>query len=264
MAMAITTLDGLIAATKTKVIHMKTGTRTTAGVNFMTTAGLAGSPVGTLNVGNTAAGIVPTDDGTEAPSIPAINNTAYISRITYGSSVACTMHLYDRLFACGAYAYNADITLGSQPSFAGRIPGSTFGLELWHEAVTGHTTNTIIEVNYLDQDGYAGDTGAYAMGYAPILGRMTPIPLASGDTGILGAAGIVRIRQTGATVGTFNISVMRPLWSGRVPVAGFASVDDFLKTGLPAIYPTSCLWVVLQCDSTAVGLPWMEITIADG
>jgi hypothetical protein len=262
--MAITTLDGLIAGVRTKVIHMKTGTRTTAANNFMTTAGLAGQPVGTLNVGNTANGIVPTDDGTEAPLIPTINNTAYISKIVFGSTVACAMHLYDRLFACGAYAYNADTTLASQPSFAGRIPSAESGLELWHEAVTGHTTNTVIEVNYLDQDGYAGDTGAYALGYAPILGRMSPIPLAAGDVGIYGAAGITRIRQTGATAGTFNISVMRPLWSGRVPVAGFVGIDDFLRTGLPQIYPTSCLWVVLQCDGTAVGLPWMEITVVDG
>ena len=255
--MAITTLDGLIGATKTNVTWMKTGTRTTAAVNWFSTSGVAGSPIGTLAVGNTAAGIVPTDDGTESPSIPA----GYISRIVYGSTVACSMHLYDRLFACGAYGFGADTTLANQPSFAGRIPSVSTGLELWYEAVTGHTTNTVIQVNYLDQDGNAGDTGQVAFGNAPILGRMQRIPLAAGDTGI---TQITRVRQTGATAGTFNISVMRPLWSGRVPVAGFTNAEDFLKTGLPQVYATSCLWVILQCDSTAVGLPYMQIQLAEG
>ena len=264
--MTITTIDGLIASVKQNAVWFKTGTRTTVAATPFTTAGVAGNPVGTLNVGNTANGIVPTDDGTEAPAISTISNTGYISRIIYGSSVACTIRLYDRVFAAGAYAYNADTTLASQPSFAGRIPNSNYnGLELWAEAVTGFTLQPSIQVNYLDQGGNAGDTGAFACPVsAPILGRMWRIPLASGDSGIYGVAGIVRVRGTVASAGTFNISVMRPLWAGRVPVAGYTGVDDFMKTGLPQIYDTSCLWVVLETDAVAVGLPWVGIQVVDG
>jgi hypothetical protein len=93
---------------------------------------------------------------------------------------------------------------------------------------------------------------------------MCRIPLASGDSGIYGTAGIVRVRGTVASGGTFNISVMRPLWAGRVPIAGYVGIDDFLKTGLPQIYATSCLWAVLETDSTAVGLPYINIQVADG
>jgi hypothetical protein len=261
--MTITTLDGLIAAQKHTVSWMKTSTRTTVAVTPFTTAGVAGNPVGTLNVGNTAAGVVPTDDGTEAPLLPAFAATPYISKIIYGSTVACTMRLYDRVFAAGAYTYNTDTTLDAQPDFSGRYQ-SPIGLELWFEAVTAFTGVPTINVDYLDQDGNAGNTGAFACISGSILGRMCRIPLAAGDSGIFGTEGIVRVRGTVASGGTFNISVMRPLWAGRVPVAGFTGVDDFLKTGLPQIYPTSCLWVVLETDSTAVGLPYMNIQIADG
>jgi hypothetical protein len=262
--MTIQTLDNLINAAKYNATWMKTGTRTTVAVTPFTTAGVAGNPAGTLNAGNTANGVVPTDDGTEGPALPAISNTAYISKIIYGSTVACTLRLYDRLFACGAYNYNADTTLSSIPSYSGRIPtGGYYGLELWVEAVTAMTGALGLQVNYLDQDGNAGDTGVVsaALASGAILGRMGRVPLASGDSGI---QGLTRIRGSTASGGTFNVSVMRPLWAGRVPVAGFTGVDDFLKTGLPQIYATSCLWVVLETDSTAVGLPYINIQVSDG
>jgi|WetSurMetagenome_2_1015567.scaffolds.fasta_scaffold00223_11 hypothetical protein len=261
--MAITNLDGLIASTKGSCTWMKTSTRTTVAVTPFTTAGVTGNPTGTLNAGNTANGVVPTDDGTEGPALPAVTNSLYISRIMYGSSVACTMFLYDRVFACGAYAYNTDTTLTSIPSYSARIPNGDYtGTELWFEAVTAFTGTPTVQVNYLDQGGNSGDTGAFAVSTSgAILGRMGRFALASGDTGI---SGITRIRGSSASGGTFNVSVMRPLWMGRVPVAGYCGVDDFLKTGLPQIYATSCLWVVLLTDSTAVGLPYINIQYADG
>jgi hypothetical protein len=264
--MSIISLDSWLAAVNSNAIWNKTGTRTTVAVTPFTTAGVAGSPIGTLNVGNTANGIVPTDDGTDGPALPAFTNTAYLSRVMYGSSVPCTIRLYDRLFAAGAYAFGADTTLASQPSFAGRIPtNGYYGLELWAEAVTAFTGQPSIQVNYLDQDGGAGDTGAVVCPVsAPILGRMWRLPLAAGDAGIYGVAGIVRVRGTVASAGTFNISVMRPLHVMRVPVAGFCGVDDFLRTGLPQIFPTSCLWIVLETDAVAVGLPWVGFDLADG
>jgi hypothetical protein len=267
--MTVYNLDNVLAAQKYAATWMKTGTRTTVAVTPFTTAGVAGNPAGTLNVGNTANGIVPTDDGTEGPALPTFSNSAYLSKVIYGSTVACTMRLYDRLWAAGAYSYNTDTTLASVPSFSGRIPtGGYFGLELWVEAVTAMTGALGVQVNYYDQEGDNGDTGvvAAALPSGAILGRMGRIPLASGDSGIQGFGTTTangRIRGSTASGGTFNISVMRPLWAGRVNFAGAGGVDDMLKTGLPQIYPTSCLWVVLETDSTAVGLPYMNIQVID-
>jgi hypothetical protein len=263
--MTITTHNGLMAATKTQVIWMKTGTRTIVGAAPYNLDGVTGVPTGTLAIGNTAAGVVPTDDGAYGPLLPAISNTAYISKIWYGSSVACTMILYDRLWAAGAYAYNTDTSPSSQPDFDGRIPSADTGLEIWAEAVTAFTGTPSVQVNYLDQGGNAGDTTAIACPVTtPPIGRMWRLPLASGDVGVYGIDGITRIRGSVASGGTFNVSVMRPLAVMRVPVANFYGVLDYIQLGLPRIYATSCLWVCMLADSTAVGLPYMCIEIADG
>lgn len=262
--MTITTLDGLIAAAKYELMWLKTGTRTLVGAAPYNLDGVTGIPAGTLAVGNTAAGVVPTGDGTYGPLMPSFSGTPYISRIRATSTVACTMIIYDRLFACGAYAYGADVSLASQPDFNGRYDTPT-GLELWAEAVTLFTGTPSVQVNYLDQGGNAGDTGAVACPVTtPPVGRMWRLPLAAGDNGIYGIDGIVRVRGSVASGGTFNVSVMRPLASVRIGVANDTQIQDFTKTGLPKIFATSCLWVVMYADSTAVGLPHIGIQIADG
>jgi hypothetical protein len=261
---AITTLDQYIAAVKYPVTFNKTGARTTVAAIPYSSFDLAGNPgVGTLNVGNTANGIVPTDATAGYPVIPAFAGSwGGISKIEFGSTVACRIALFDRVFAAGAYPYNADVTLASQPSFAGRIPGAIYsGLELWVEAVTAFTLVPAIQINYLDQDGNAGDTGSVACDLALPVGRCQRIPLAAGDNGIYGVSGIVRVRCITASAGTFNVMVLRRLASMRVRSVNDGDIRDFLKTGLPQIYADSALYQLVSTDSTAMGVPEMSIEI---
>jgi hypothetical protein len=261
--MTIATLDQYIAAQKYRLTWMKTGTRTLVGATPYTVFDIAGSPgAGALAIGNTANGVVPTDAVAGYPIIPSFSGgLGYLSKVEFGSTVACCFDLYDRLFAAGAYAYNADITLASQPSFSGRVPGGYGGLQLWVEAVTAFTGNPSIQINYLDQDGNAGDTGVVALGLALPIGRMYQIPLAAGDSGI---QQITRVRCTIATGGTFNVMILRSLWFGRVISANGGDVHDLLRTGFPRIYEDSALFVILYADSTAVGLPDITMQIAVG
>lgn len=261
--MAITSLDGYIGSAKQRLIWMKTGTRTLVAAMPYTVFDIAGSPgAGTLNVGNTANGVVPTDAVAGYPVIGSFSgNSGYLSKVEFGSSVACCFDLFDRLFAAGAYAYNADTTLASQPSFSGRIPNGLYsGLQLWVEAVTAFTGVANIQINYLDQDGNAGDTGVVATLAMPV-GRCYQIPLAAGDNGV---RRIDRVRCTTATAGTFNVMILRPLWFGRVIIANGGDVHDLLKTGMPQIYEDGALYVLLYADSTAVGLPDICMQVAMG
>jgi hypothetical protein len=263
--MAITTLDGYIGAAKQRLTWMKTGTRTLVAAMPYTVFDIAGTPgVGTLNVGNTANGLVHTGATPGYPILASFGGqSGYLSKVEFGSTVACCLDLYDRLYVAGAYAYNADTTLASQPSFAGRIPGGFGygGLQLWIEAVTAFTGSPSIEINYLDQDGNPGDTGVVATGLALPVGRCFQIPLAAGDSGI---QQITRVRCTVATVGTFNVMILRPLWFGRVIVANGGDVHDLLRTGFPQIFDTSALYMLLAADSTAVGLPDVSMQVAMG
>lgn len=264
--MAITTVDGLIAALRQTVYFNKTASRTSVASIPFSVFDLAGSlGAGSLAVGNTANGIVPTDAIAGSPTINAFSgaNIGYIAQVDFSNTVASRLVIYDRVFSCGSYAFNAATTLASQPSYAARLPNTDYkGLELWIEAATAFTGNQSIAVTYTNQDGITGrTTGTIATGVAPIIGRMLRLNLQAGDTGI---QRIESVTSTVSTVGTFNVHVMRKLWSGRVKFANDGDVHDFTKTGLIQVYADSSLFYMIQADSTATGLPTIDIQIVNG
>lgn len=265
--MAILTIDNYVAAAKQIVQFFKSVSRTSvSGIPF-SVFDLAGQPgAGTLAVGNTANGIVPTDAIAGYPSINAFGpgNKGYLAGVQFNNSVACRLSLYDTLFSAGAYAFNANTTLASQPSYSGRVPGGTdySNTELWLEAATAFTGNQSIAVTYANQAGTgARSTGTIALGVAPTLGRMTRLPLQAGDTGVSKIESVV---SSVATAGTFNVHVMRRLWTGRVAIANDCDVHDLLRVGLVELFADSALRVVVTPDSTATGIPELQIEIANG
>lgn len=265
--MAITTLDGYIAAASQRVQILKTASVTAVALMNTQVLQAAGNPgAGTLAGTNTASGVVPDDTVAGFPVLNAFGggNTGYISNIAFGSTVASRITLFDCLFKAGAYAFNTNTALTAQPSYAGRVIGGTdfTNTELWIEAVTAFTGNQTITVTYTNQAGVTGrTTGAIATGVAPIVGRMLQLPLQAGDTGIQKIESVV---STVATVGTFNVLVLRRLWSGRVVAANFGDVHDFLKTGMPQIFENSALMAIVQPDSTATGIFELVAEIVNG
>jgi hypothetical protein len=74
---------------------------------------------------------------------------------------------------------------------------------------------------------------------------------------------IESVTATVATVGTFNVLVLRPLWSGRARVANDGDVHDLFKTGMPELFTDSALMLAVCADSTATGIPELEFVIAN-
>lgn len=265
--MAITSLDGVIAAAMQFAPYTKTATRTSVAAIPFSVFDLAGSPgAGTLAIGNTANGLVHTDATAGYPPIDTFGggNTGYLAGVDFSNTVACRLILLDCLFSAGAYSFNSNVTLASQPSYSGRVPGGTDfkGTEIWLEAVTTFTGNQSIAVTYTDQDGNTGQTtGTIALGVAPTVGRMTRLPLAAGDSGLSKIESVV---SSVASVGTFNVHVMRRLWSGRVAIANGGDKHDLLKTGMPIIFDTSALRVIVQADSTSTGIPELQLELING
>lgn len=262
--MAIVSLDNYIAAPKQRVNYIRTASRTAVAAMPFTVRDLAGNPgAGTLAIGNTANGVVPTDATAGYPPINTFGGgaTGYLSKVEFGSTVACRIDVYDVVFSCGAYAFNANTTLASQPSYASRIPGSDYvGTQIWLEQVTAGTGVQNVAVTYNDQGGGASTTGTIATA-TNILGRMWQLPLAAGDSGVQQINSVV---GTVATVGTFNIHVFRPLWSGRITSANGGDVHDMLRTGLPVLFADSALFIQISPDSTATGIPELMIEVANG
>jgi hypothetical protein len=207
--MTITSLDQYIAAAKQQVQIDKTASVTTVAAWWSTLFHLAGNPgAGTLNVGNTANGLVPTDAVAGFPLIQTFGGTGYLAQVRFGSTVISRLRLYDRLFHAGAYAYNANVTLASQPSYASRIVNGNYSeTELWVEVVTAITGVLAVTVGYTNQAGTSGrSTGAYSLPSGAILGRMFQLPLQAGDDGV---QQVNRVVGATATAGTFNIIVAR-------------------------------------------------------
>lgn len=261
----ITSLDGYIAAAKQKISYVKTAGRTTVAAIWFSLFDIAGLPgAGVLAGTSTAAGVVPTDVTAGCPVINAFGggNVGYLSGVEFGSSVASRLRICDLLFKAGAYAFNANQALSSQPSYSGRLPNTDYkGLEIWVEAVTAFTGNPTFTITYTNQDGTAGRTATLVMASAPIVGRMQQIPLQAGDTGV---QKIDNVTCTIASVGTFNVLVLRDLWSGRVRITNDGDNHALDKTGMPQVYEDSALFVMVCADSTSAGIPELQIEIANG
>lgn len=264
--MAITTLDGVIAAAKQRVQLFKSASRTSVAAMPFSVFDIAGNPgAGTLAGTSTTTGVVPTAATAGCPNIKAFGGgaTGYIARVEGSNTVACRITLFDLLWKGGAYAFNASTSGNSPASFSSRIPGGNeyTGLELWYEQVTAGTGVQGVNVSYNNETGNAKSTGVINAPAAMILGRMFQIPLAAGDKGLRGVTGVV---GSTATVGTFNLLVMRPLAEIRVRVANDGIVQDALMTGMPQVFADSALVMVVTTDSTATQLPELVVDIING
>lgn len=264
--MAITTLDGWKAAAKQVVNLIKTATRITVTTGWFSVFDLAGNPgAGTLAGSSTAAGVVPDDSTPGCPPINAFGggNVGELSIVDFGSSVAGRLKLFDMLFKAGAYAFNANTALAAQPSYAARVPGADYsGLQIWIEAVTAFTGFMSVAVTYTNQAGTAGrTTGTVATGVTPTVGRMIQLPLQAGDSGVQKIESVV---GSVATVGTFNVLVLRPLWSGRVRLANEGDIHGMDKTGGPQVFDTSALFMMAATDLSSSGVFECEFQIANG
>lgn len=265
--MAITTFDGFVGAAKQYASLSKTASRTAVAASWFSVFDLAGNPgAGTLAGTSTTTGVVPTDATAGCPTISAFGggNTGYLAQVDYGSSVACRIKIFDLLWKGGAYAFNASTSGNTPASFSSRVPnGTDYGDEqIWIEQVTAGTLVQNVAVTYINQAGTAGrTTGTVAAPAAMIVGRMFQMPLQAGDTGVQGVTGVV---GSVASAGTFNVLVMRPIWTGRVKIANDGDVHDLAKTGMPIVYADSALVMIVAPDSTATGIPEIEFVIANG
>lgn len=264
--MAILTLDDWYGSAKQSISWTKTASRTAVAANFFSVIDLAGNPgAGVLAGTSTTTGVVPTDATAGMPAINAFGGgaTGYLAQVEFGSSVACRIKLFDLLWKGGAYTFNASTSGNTPTSYSSRVPGGTdfADTQLWVEQVTAGTGVQSVNVTYINQSGTTGrTTGTVAAPAAAIVGRCWQLPLQSGDTGLQGVTGVV---GSVATVGTFNILVVRPLWSGRVKIANDGDTHGWDKTGGPQVFADSALKLLIAPDSTATGIPDIELVIAN-
>lgn len=275
--MTIASFDDWIGSTKQELNYFKSATMASVAGGWCSSRHLAGSPVGVLGgVFNTTDGVKPksgTDSGVTMGCHPihpfAPGARGYLARVEFGASGTAGVSricLADILWAGGAFDKpSMTYIIGAPPSFADRLPEigpgvpDYNGLAIWIEIVTVVPSTAAVTINYLNQDGNAAATTVDLGGFLNV-GRTVRAILATGDAGVRSIVSVVT--NANLTSGTFNVFVVRPLWEGGVPVANMGGVDDMLQTGLPEVFPESCLLVFQRATGTSVGTYDLRLQIA--
>lgn len=269
--MAITSLEDYRKAVKQNLLLDKTNRAGTNSTRWFTLWDGTGTPgAATLSPGNTANGLVPDDTSTGAPSIIAYNGTLYLTRAEVWAGQTSTgvgtnrIIIYDRLFHAGAYAFNANTALTSQPSYGSRLPNTDYhGTQIWIEAVTDFTGNPSFAVTYTDQDGHAGHTtGTIAGPTSMRQSEMCQLPLAAGDYGVQKIESVV---GSVASAGTFNVVVVRPLlWLPTAQLKQYHRDFTLEQLGMPQITSSACLTGMLFSGAAATFRLqlWLEVASA--
>lgn len=268
------TLDKLIGAYRQRLSLMKNQSGTVVAGHPYTTHDRTGMPINrALAVGDVTNGLSPIDTDTGFPVIepPQGSNKLYLSKVEVGAPVAMSVWLFDVLFWAGATTIpttgTTTVTLGSPPSFTARVPfmadGST---RAYHEvslfsfpSTAGSAHAHSISIDYLDQGGAAGNTGNIVTNAIPV-NRLLAHPLAAGDTGVSGITGYKVNGVTSAT-GAMNIMAARSLGRYRT-LGGLSAIYGPDYTGLPELFGTSAILIVVMADSTASSTPYINIEIA--
>jgi len=276
--MPILSLNDYIASQRQDMLLIKTQTATSVAAQPHTLWDRAGNPgAGTLAIGNTTTGVVPTDATTGARAIndfPA-SGIGYITQIEWSWSVAGRLYLYDRLFHVGSINLNslATTTLSLQPSYASRVTmynaatgasaADYSGLRIFVEINAAvSATATTVQVTYTNQAGTTGrTTNATASLSGFVTGRLVELVLQAGDTGVQKIESVI-VGGVVATSGTVNVFVARVLWSDRSIIANWGSVKGMTDIGLTQVFQDSCLALYAVPDSTSTGTPEVRIEIA--
>jgi hypothetical protein len=275
--MAITqanAMNEILHAHKQRIIMARTASQTIVAGQPSTLISVAGNPAaGSLNPGNTTTGIVPIDSDAGYPNLDTfgVGKTGYLASVEFASTVQGSVAIYDVLFAAGQTTIptsgTTTVTLGSQPSFASRVPFKSDGVTRDYRQVdlflqasvawSNHAHSTA--VTYLDEGGNSSSTGNVSTQNI-IVNRWIRCRLAAGDEGVSQISSYA-VNGIASAAGAVSVICARLLFIARgIANSAFYGPD---QTGLPQVFDTSALLVVPLADGGASGLPSVRLTIAE-
>lgn len=218
-------------------------------ISLWASAGLPAA--GTLALGNTTTGVIPTSATAGSFRFAdAGTGNLYLAKAAASSSVTGTLCVYDRVWHGGAYtSVNGAISANTTTAITRSSTGD--GVELWAEIASAlSATATTITVTYVNQAGTGSRTATCALPASAIASRMFPFVLQAGDTGI---RQITNVAGSAAPTGTFNLVMLERLTEIPITVAGVASLQDFAATGLPITEPSACVAMFMTTNTTSSG-----------
>lgn len=234
-----------------ETIHFFKGDRIASTLQSVPTAGrwvslnmADGMPCGTGGATVTTS-TVPTNasNGTLRQTDPGGGRTKWLTGLSVVSSVAGTLMLYDRLVEAGGWGATTTTaqTTNLPTSSLTRNTGGV-GNQIWLEvhSTVGNTV-TSITVDYKNQAGTQHTSPAITFGGTGIreIGRLLPVPLLAGDTGVTTIENVDLVASTG-TAGSFGAFIARPLLVLPLNIAGVGDTRNLLTGFGPIEIPTDC------------------------
>lgn len=192
---------------------------------------------------------------------PAGGANLYLGNVNLGSTVAGSLVIYDRMWACSGF--NTTVTTAQNVTTpgsltAGRDPNTGDDVEIWGEVygAPGATAATWT-VTYVDGAGTAGRTATYAHpANAETVGQMFPFVPAAGNAPGCQQITSLTCSVSSGTAGNIGLTLVRRLCKVPVLAANIATAYDAFALGLPEIYDDACLAMIVHCTATTSGV-WL-------
>lgn len=232
----------------------------------------AGQPgAGATNLGQSAAGAVPTSSSTGAYPFtnPTGGASSYAGRAIASMAGAGMLVLYDVLWVWGSGGSGWSVTTTtaqntSAPAALTRPDANGAGTEVWLEVLSAMGSGAATPViGYTNSGGTSGRTStAMAYSVSGAAGSMFQFPLQAGDTGVQSIQSLTL--SVSMASGTARVIIARPTL--EIPISGayVPAMLDFAGLGLPQIYDSACLMWTYLPSSTTTGPANIKLDIAQG
>jgi hypothetical protein len=267
--MAITTLDGLVAALGGSGVQ-------TAVINKASIATQATSGYSSLwrGTGTPAQGAIPSTaaviDKTLSGALINFTNAAggqsvYLAHaaILNATNSSMTFELHDRLAHMGGLSgvttgnqtVSVDVS-GTGSNMAARRGASGYvDVQWWAEIYTDiGTTGQTCTVTYTNAAGTPSQTTTFTLGGASPANQDSRIfPIIGNGGEFIQSIQTVSIGTSTGTAGSWGITATRKLAVISAPLLNVTTVADWAQLGLPKIENDACLFGISLCGTTTTG-----------
>lgn len=267
------TVDAVLAGARPKYGFYKASQTTEGAGTFHSLWKAAGLPAaGATPPAYTTSGYVPTRATTGALGQANSAQQARLIGVEAETTVAGTLIVYDRLWACSGLTTNAITTLSitspdTLPTGRLRDGSSDYAdVEPWLEVYTapGATASTWT-LTYVDGAGGTGKTATYAHpANAETVGQMIPfvMPGSGADAGIQQVTSLAFSAASG-TAGNVGITLLRRLATIPLPLVNVASAKTAVDLALERVRDDACLALMVMCTTTTSGIILGSIGLSD-
>jgi hypothetical protein len=187
----------------------------------------------------------------------------WLAQMSLACSLVGTLTIYDRLWSCSGMGYAAGTyTVTTPGSLPARITDSGVGCELWVEQfVAAGAASGTLTANYRNTLNEAKSGVIAAVVSAPVVGQMQPVPLQTGDLGIMQLTSIVTSATW--TSGTFGMTILKRLVSIEINTANIGRILDWATLGLPDIPNDACLAFMFLANAATAVVMQSQLRIID-